>query len=225
MRKIALVAQREYAEHVRTKGFWIGVLAFPLILALSVAVPILLSGTKQARTYAVIDHSGFVLQEVEKGILAEDLGIVLRDAAERYRDGGRAWERLPDAVRAAAKVYVGLDEAERPALVQDLTLSGDEVAAGLVEWWQQVSAEELEAPRLGTLAQPLRPGGGAQRRRSARRAQSHGERWLALCVLRHLPRSSRQRRGVQIYLFEPDRSGLAPLVCRPGVPSGAGAAH
>ena len=145
MRKIALVARREYAEHVRTKGFWIGVLAFPLILALSVAVPILLSGTKQARTYAVIDHSGFVLQEVEKGILAEDLGMVLRDAAERYRDGGRAWERLPDAVRAAAKGYVSLDEAERPALVQNLAEGGDEVAVGLVEWWQQVSAEELEA--------------------------------------------------------------------------------
>ena len=103
MRKIALVARREYMEHVRTKGFWIGVLAFPLILALSVVVPVLLSGTKQARTYAVIDHSGFVLQEVEKGILAEDLGIVLRDAAERYRDGGQTWERLPDAVRAAAQ--------------------------------------------------------------------------------------------------------------------------
>ena len=43
MRKIALVARREYMEHVRTKGFWIGVLAFPLILALSVVVPILLS--------------------------------------------------------------------------------------------------------------------------------------------------------------------------------------
>ena len=144
MRKIALVAQREYMEHVRTKGFWIGVLAFPLILALSVAVPVLLSGTKQARPYAVIDHSGFVLQEVEKGILVEDLGIVLRDAAVRYRDGGQAWERLPDAVRAAAKGYVSLDEAERPALVQDLTTGGDEVAASLVEWWQQVSAEELE---------------------------------------------------------------------------------
>ena len=78
MRKIALVARREYMENVRTKGFWIGVLAFPLILALSVVVPILLIGTKQARTYAVIDHSGFVLKEVEKGILAEDLGIVLR---------------------------------------------------------------------------------------------------------------------------------------------------
>ena len=146
MRKIALVARREYAEHVRTKGFWIGVLAFPLILALSVVVPVLLSGTKQARTYAVIDHSGFVLQEVEKGILAEDLGIVLRDAAERYRDGGQTWERLPDAVRAAAKGYVSLDEAERPALIQDLAAGGDEVAAGLVEWWQQVSAEELERP-------------------------------------------------------------------------------
>ena len=144
MRKIALVARREYAEHVRTKGFWIGLLAFPLILALSVVVPILLSETKQARTYAVIDHSGFVLQEVEKGILVEDLGIVLRDAAERYRDGGQAWERLPDAVRAAAKGYVSLDEAERPALVQDLAAGEDEVAARLVEWWQQVSAEELE---------------------------------------------------------------------------------
>ncbi|MCE2450549.1 MAG: ABC transporter permease [Candidatus Latescibacteria bacterium] len=144
MRKVALVARREYMEHVRTKGFWIGVLAFPLILALSVVVPVLLSGTKQARTYAVIDHSGFVLEEVEKGILAEDLGIVLRDAAVRYRDGGQAWERLPDAVRAAAKVYVSLAEAERSALVQNLAAGGDEVAAGLVEWWQQVSAEELE---------------------------------------------------------------------------------
>ena len=145
MRKIALVARREYAEHVRTKGFWIGLLAFPLILALSVGVPILLSETKQARTYAVIDHSGFVLQEVEKGILVEDLGIVLRDAAERYRDGGQAWEHLPDAVRAAAKAYVSLDEAERPTLVQDIAAGEDEVATDLVEWWQQVSAEELEA--------------------------------------------------------------------------------
>ena len=145
MRKVALVARREYIEHVRTKGFWIGVLAFPLILALSVVVPLLLSETKQARTYAVIDHSGFVLREVEKGILAEDLGMVLRDAAERYRDGGRAWERSPDAVRAAAKVYVSLAEAERPALIEDLVAGRGEVAAGLVEWWQQVSAEELEA--------------------------------------------------------------------------------
>ena len=148
MRKIALVARREYAEHVRTKGFWIGLLAFPLILALSVVVPILLSETKQARTYAVIDHSGFVLQEVEKGILAEDLGIVLRDAAERYRDGGQAWEHLPDAVQVAAKAYVSLDEAERPTLVQDIAAGEDEVATDLVEWWQQVSAEELETLEL-----------------------------------------------------------------------------
>lgn len=141
MRKIALVARREYMEHVRTKGFWIGVLALPLLLALSVAVPVLLSETKQARTYAVIDHSGFVLQEVEKGILAEDLGIVLRAAAAHYREGGPAWERLPSAVRTAAKGYVSLAEAERPALVQDLAAG----ATDLVEWWQQVSAEELEA--------------------------------------------------------------------------------
>ena len=56
----------------------------------------------------------------------------------------RLGSALPDAVRAAAKGYVSLDEAERSALIQDLAAGGDEVAAGLVEWWRQVSAEELE---------------------------------------------------------------------------------
>lgn len=141
MRKIALVARREYMDHVRTKGFWIGVLAFPLIFALSAVAPVLLSETKQARTYAVIDHSGFVLAEVEKGILAEDLAVVLRAAAVRYRAGGAAWERLPPAVRAAAQSYVSVEEAARPALVQEMAAGATE----LVEWWQQVAAEELEA--------------------------------------------------------------------------------
>ena len=69
MNKVALVVWREYMENVRTKGFWIGILSLPLIFALSATVPFLLTKAKDARTYAVLDHSGFVLAEVEKKIL------------------------------------------------------------------------------------------------------------------------------------------------------------
>ena len=32
MRMILLIAVREYAENVKTKGFWAGILLFPIIL-------------------------------------------------------------------------------------------------------------------------------------------------------------------------------------------------
>ena len=158
MRKIGLVARREYMDNVRTKGFWVGILAFPLIIALSVTVPVLLTKAKEARTYAVLDHSGFALAEVEKRILADDLGVVLEAAAQRYRDGSQAWDRLPSPVKAVGQVYVSIAEAERQALISALAVVeadaylADEVAvrvpelaAGLAEWWRQVSAEELDA--------------------------------------------------------------------------------
>jgi ABC-type Na+ efflux pump permease subunit len=36
--KTILVAQREYLENLRTKTFWIGILAFPAIFAVSIGV-------------------------------------------------------------------------------------------------------------------------------------------------------------------------------------------
>ena len=157
MRKIALVAWREYMDNVRTKGFWIGILAFPLLISLGATVPVLLTQAKEARTYAVLDQSGFVLAEVEKRILAEDLRQVLAAAAERYRDGGKAWDRLPEVVQQAGRLYVGLAEAKRPALVAALAvIEADaelplevaakvpELAGGLAVWWRQVSAEALD---------------------------------------------------------------------------------
>lgn len=157
MRKIALVAWREYLDNVRTKGFWIGILAFPLIIALSATVPFLLTKAKEARTYAVLDHSGFVLKEVEKRVLAEDLGVVLEAAAERYREGGKAWERLPEVVRNAGLVYVSLEEEQRQAfifalavveadasLADEVAVKVPELAGGLEAWWRRVSAEALD---------------------------------------------------------------------------------
>ncbi len=55
--KIALVAWREYLENLRTKTFWIGILAFPLLIGISFVVGRLFAKAKDVRTYAVLDLS------------------------------------------------------------------------------------------------------------------------------------------------------------------------
>lgn len=53
--KTILVAQREYLENVRTKTFWIGILAFPAIFALAIGIGWLMNKTKAQQTYTVLD--------------------------------------------------------------------------------------------------------------------------------------------------------------------------
>jgi ABC-2 type transport system permease protein len=54
-----LVALREYLENVKTKGFWIGILLFPVLLIASIAVPRLLDKfAKPTRNFCVVDPSG-----------------------------------------------------------------------------------------------------------------------------------------------------------------------
>jgi ABC-2 type transport system permease protein len=59
MRYIFLIAWREYIENAKTKGFWIGLCMFPLIIFISVKVSVLLEtkGTP-IRYYALVDQSG-----------------------------------------------------------------------------------------------------------------------------------------------------------------------
>ncbi len=77
MRKIWLVAQREFLENVRTKSFWIGILIFPLILTAAIVVPALLEKTRQARPFAVLDRSGWVLEAVREQVAAGAKRFVL----------------------------------------------------------------------------------------------------------------------------------------------------
>ena len=65
--KTWLVALREYAENLRTKTFWIGILSFPVILAVAVVVPHLLSKAKDVRRYAVRVEGDDVLLSVGEG--------------------------------------------------------------------------------------------------------------------------------------------------------------
>jgi ABC-2 type transport system permease protein len=58
MRFVFLVAWREYSENAKTKGFWIGMFMFPMILFLAVNVSVLLSKGTPVRHYVLVDQSG-----------------------------------------------------------------------------------------------------------------------------------------------------------------------
>ncbi|HVY70922.1 MAG TPA: ABC transporter permease [Verrucomicrobiae bacterium] len=59
MKYALLIALREYLENVKTKGFWIGISIFPLLIFASIRVPILLEQhATPARYYVLVDQSG-----------------------------------------------------------------------------------------------------------------------------------------------------------------------
>lgn len=71
-KKAFLVAQREFADHLKTKAFWLGILLFPVLITLSIAIPTWLEDNKEARLYAVVDRSDWLLGEIEAGLTADD---------------------------------------------------------------------------------------------------------------------------------------------------------
>jgi len=75
--KVALVALREYLDNLRTKTFWFGVLSFPIIILIVFAASYLMAKAKQARPYAVVDGSGWLLPAVEERAVAEDVRALL----------------------------------------------------------------------------------------------------------------------------------------------------
>lgn len=156
MRRVFLVAQREYVQNVRTKGFWFGILFFPVMLTAFIAVPQLLERAKSVRRYAVIDESGWLLAAVNARIAAADLRRVLEIAAEvgdrRPDDSGI----LPPVLLESSPMLGGLSVEERAALA-DVILSGtdstslspaasrvrEQYGADIRAWWDSVPREAL----------------------------------------------------------------------------------
>jgi ABC-2 type transport system permease protein len=72
MKYSLLVALREYSEHIKTKGFWIGILMLPVMLFMSFKVPMLLDEmARPTRLFVVYDPSGKYGSIVDQAIQAE----------------------------------------------------------------------------------------------------------------------------------------------------------
>ena len=161
MRRLFLVAQREYLQNVRTKGFWFGILFFPVMLTAFIAVPQLLERAKSVRRYAVIDESGWLLRAVNDRIAANDLRRVLDEAASEYGRRTDAWAVLPPALQESASTLAGLSNEERLALAQAILSGGDgnglppaamrmhgAYGGDVRAWWDSVPREQLR--RIGS---------------------------------------------------------------------------
>ncbi|MEM6455172.1 MAG: ABC transporter permease, partial [Acidobacteriota bacterium] len=134
--KAYLVAERELLENLRTKTFWLGILLFPVILTLSIIVPVWLERTQDARTYAVIDDSGWLLEAVEQQATMPDLEKVIRSALAQLRDEDPTFDELPEALQQTARQ---MDFAVGATREQLGNASSPELA--------QVPAEKLEELR------------------------------------------------------------------------------
>ena len=74
MRKILSVIKREYIQIVRTKGFIIGTIIGPILMAALIGVPIvvqLISVAKQ-ETVGVIDSSREIFEELDRKLDQKD---------------------------------------------------------------------------------------------------------------------------------------------------------
>ncbi|MFC1706282.1 ABC transporter permease [Planctomycetota bacterium] len=68
MRPILLVGLREYAENARTKGFWIGLFLFPVLILICLSVPQLLEKATPTRHFVLVDQSGQFEEVIEAGL-------------------------------------------------------------------------------------------------------------------------------------------------------------
>ena len=58
MNMIRLIAMREYLEHVKTKGFWLTILIFPLVIGGMIFLQSALEEATPVRYYVLVDQSG-----------------------------------------------------------------------------------------------------------------------------------------------------------------------
>lgn len=165
MNKALLVALREYMENLKTKAFWIGIMAFPVILILSFAVPVWLEKEKDVRHYAVYDQSGWLGDAVVKRSSLVDLEKVYDYTLEKYKEGGRSYEKLPDILKKLAPRWARMeeelgeeraDQAMREFAAVTTKLSGPE-GFQIMEMIRNTPSDELAAMMAGLGAENVDP--------------------------------------------------------------------
>lgn len=78
IRHIALIAERDYLENVRTKGFWFSLLALPVLLLAVAALPALvLSSQSVDARWTVVDRSGWLTDRLLQQLTESDMRRLL----------------------------------------------------------------------------------------------------------------------------------------------------
>jgi ABC-2 type transport system permease protein len=118
---VAVIARREYATRIRSKGFWISTVALPLLMAAWIVVPsLVMSKTRSSQRLAVVDATGKI--------------------------ASRLTERLDEWARATAEqVSFDIEEVPLEGDLEELRARLDERAlAGEIQAWVWIDDDGLE---------------------------------------------------------------------------------
>ncbi|MCK6445090.1 MAG: ABC transporter permease [Planctomycetes bacterium] len=131
MRNAWLVAAREYGENVRTKGFWIGILIFPILITIGIKAESWLERAKSTRNFVVVDQSGKFDSAIEtalarlqeKAIAREFQSYMSRNAATPQAPTAEQLDQMK-AGEPAKSDFEQMTEAEAKSLIALSLLSG-----------------------------------------------------------------------------------------------------
>ena len=158
MYRAFLVAQREFLENIRTKGFWLSILMMPIMLVLIGIVPVLVSSTREAQTFTVIDHSGWLADKVMADLQRRDIEFYLQTPVQE--DLRTPLDKIKPDLRSLDET--ALNEVARAVLDSEHSLSEQTPASirnffavhgiDISNWWQGLSIETRSAlsPSIST---------------------------------------------------------------------------
>jgi ABC-2 type transport system permease protein len=137
--KTLLVAQRELLENLRTKTFWIGILAFPILIAVSLGAGWLLNRFKETQSYAVLDRSPQQLAAaIEKRARSSDIAEFARVLSTSQNLRGAMLDLQQELGPELTKVAPS-GPSTQPAHVPE------ELQARLFKWFQELPPGEAES--------------------------------------------------------------------------------
>ena len=108
--KTMLVAQREYLENVRTKTFWIGILAVPVLIVISIGAGWVLNKFKETKTYAVVDYSeAGIGRRIEMTARQPDLELLAQIVRDNRETLGALAQSMPKDLPENGELPEGAD--------------------------------------------------------------------------------------------------------------------
>lgn len=135
MSRLLKIARREYLAYVRTVGFWLSIIALPLVIAISGLAPLLTMKSAQPERLAIVDLTG------------QNLGPAV--AKTLVEDQGRATAR---ALRSAALSAAGPKAQEEVRKAQ--ARGGDAAGREVLARYNPAAAARFKAPRAKTIVLP-----------------------------------------------------------------------
>lgn len=130
MRKTLLIAQREIMAQLKTKGFWIGIFLFPVIIIVSIGAPVFLERSKSVRLYAVRDSSGWLSAAVDSAAAASDTRRLLLET-QRREVNKKDVDKLPPVLQTLAPVAAKLPPSQLDSAARALALGDTNALAPL----------------------------------------------------------------------------------------------